>query len=245
MFNSKLLSGILAFILVIGLATPAFAQVIVGSNTIQSTQVFTPQHGPVNASFTGPLLYPGTIGSTFPNTGQTFTPTQPFLLGADVFYADFLNIGGFDTITINVWDGSVPGTGNLLGSASTTVDITGSTVANPLVVHVNFVPTIALVPGNTYALEFLGTLGGASIMVAGDDGYLGGIAYQNNNPRINIDWGFVTYYSDVNVGGNMLSIDSSSLILAGLQSSAIWMIPTLAGIAGAGFYLVKFRTNKE
>jgi hypothetical protein len=43
-----------------------------------------------------------------------------------------------------------------------------------------------------------------------------------------------------------LSIDSSALLLAGIQSSAIWMIiPTLAGIAGAGFYLVKFRTNKE
>lgn len=47
------------------------------------------------------------------------------------------------------------------------------------------------------------------------------------------------------VGGELLSIDSTALMLAGLQSSAIWMIPTLAGLAGAGFYLVKFRTNKE
>jgi len=47
------------------------------------------------------------------------------------------------------------------------------------------------------------------------------------------------------VGGELLPIDSTALMLAGLQSSAIWMIPTLAGVAGAGFYLIKFRTNKK
>ena len=47
------------------------------------------------------------------------------------------------------------------------------------------------------------------------------------------------------VGGEFLPIDSTSLVLAGIQSSAIWMLPVLAGIASAGVYLVKFRTNKE
>jgi len=47
------------------------------------------------------------------------------------------------------------------------------------------------------------------------------------------------------VAGEFLLIDSTALMLAGLSSSAIWMIPTLAGIAGAGLYLIKFRTNKE
>jgi len=47
------------------------------------------------------------------------------------------------------------------------------------------------------------------------------------------------------VGGELLPIDSTALLLAGLQSSAIWMLPVLAGVAGTGFYLVKFRTNKE
>jgi len=47
------------------------------------------------------------------------------------------------------------------------------------------------------------------------------------------------------VGGEFLPIDSTALILAGLQTSAIWMLPVLAGVAGAGFYLIKFRTNKE
>ncbi len=47
------------------------------------------------------------------------------------------------------------------------------------------------------------------------------------------------------VGGEIISLDSTSLLIAGLQTSAIWMIPTLAALAGAGFYLVRFRTNKE
>ena len=47
------------------------------------------------------------------------------------------------------------------------------------------------------------------------------------------------------VAGELLSFDSSALVVAGLTSSAIWMIPTIAGLAGAGLYLVKFRTNRD
>jgi len=47
------------------------------------------------------------------------------------------------------------------------------------------------------------------------------------------------------VGGEFLQIDNTALMLAGLQSSAIWMIPTLAGLAATGFYLIKYRSNKE
>jgi len=43
------------------------------------------------------------------------------------------------------------------------------------------------------------------------------------------------------VGGESLSIDSTALVLAGLQSSAIWMLPVLAGAAGAGFAAFKIR----
>jgi hypothetical protein len=47
------------------------------------------------------------------------------------------------------------------------------------------------------------------------------------------------------VGGEILQIDNTAFLLAGISQSAAWMIPTLAGLAGAGVYLVKFRTNKE
>jgi len=50
---------------------------------------------------------------------------------------------------------------------------------------------------------------------------------------------------DPAVAGELLSIDSSALVIGGLASSAVWMIPAVAGIAGAGIYLVKSRTNRD
>ena len=57
-----------------------------------------------------------------------------------------------------------------------------------------------------------------------------------------LNWNFLV---DQPVAGELLLLDTSALMIGGLASSAVWMIPTLAGIAGAGLYLVKFRTNKE
>jgi len=47
------------------------------------------------------------------------------------------------------------------------------------------------------------------------------------------------------VGGLPMAIDSNALLLAGIQSNAIWMLPILAGAAGAGAYFVRTRMNKE
>jgi len=47
------------------------------------------------------------------------------------------------------------------------------------------------------------------------------------------------------VGGEVLSIDSPALMLAGLQSSAIWMLPVLAGATGVGAFYIKTRMSKE
>ncbi len=43
------------------------------------------------------------------------------------------------------------------------------------------------------------------------------------------------------VAGELLPLDSSALMIAGLTSMSVWMIPTVLGLAGAGVYLVKFR----
>jgi len=250
MINNKLLAGTLALVLVAGLGTPALAQ-IAGPTVSGTSQVLTPQHGPVDQSFTGPFNNAPFVGPNLANTGhgQTFIPTQTFLLGVDVFSGDFFG-GGSDTITVSVWDGSAPGTGNLLGSASATLDVTGATIGNPAVFHVNFVPTIILVPGNTYSLQFGGLFGptsgqGSVLFASSINPYAGGVLFQNGNSFANFDFGFVTYFSDKYVGGDMLPIDSTALMLAGLQSSAIWMLPALAGIAGVGAYFIRTRMTKE
>jgi len=70
-----------------------------------------------------------------------------------------------------------------------------------------------------------------------------------NTSGIGLWHGTAKLTSEINpptpVAGKLLTLDSSALVIGGLASSAVWMIPTLAGIAGAGIYLVKFRTNRD
>jgi hypothetical protein len=50
---------------------------------------------------------------------------------------------------------------------------------------------------------------------------------------------------EAQVGGEFLPNNPTALLLAGLQTSAIWIIPVLAGAAGAGAFYIKTRMNKE
>jgi len=50
---------------------------------------------------------------------------------------------------------------------------------------------------------------------------------------------------EAQVGGEFLPNNPTALLLAGLQTSAVWIIPVLAGAAGAGAFYIKTRMNKE
>jgi hypothetical protein len=47
------------------------------------------------------------------------------------------------------------------------------------------------------------------------------------------------------VAGELLPLDSTALLIGGLTSMSVFMIPAVAGIAGAAVYLVKFRANRD
>lgn len=47
------------------------------------------------------------------------------------------------------------------------------------------------------------------------------------------------------VGGLPMAIDGNALVLAGIQSTAMWMLPVVAGAAGVGAYFIKTRMNKD
>jgi len=49
----------------------------------------------------------------------------------------------------------------------------------------------------------------------------------------------------VPVGGEFLPIDSTALVLAGLQTSAIWMLPVLAGVAGSAFGILYIKSRRN
>jgi hypothetical protein len=46
------------------------------------------------------------------------------------------------------------------------------------------------------------------------------------------------------VAGELLPLDSTALLIGGLSSMSVFMIPAVASIAGAAVYLVKFRANE-
>lgn len=47
------------------------------------------------------------------------------------------------------------------------------------------------------------------------------------------------------VGGESLNINTASLFVTGLSANAIWIIPTLAGLAGTGIYFIRSRKDSE
>ncbi len=47
------------------------------------------------------------------------------------------------------------------------------------------------------------------------------------------------------IGGEFLPIDSTALVLAGLQTSAIWMLPVLAGVAGSAFGILYIKSRRN
>ncbi|MGI0041367.1 MAG: DUF1194 domain-containing protein [Nitrosopumilaceae archaeon] len=47
------------------------------------------------------------------------------------------------------------------------------------------------------------------------------------------------------VGGESLNINTMSLLVAGLNANAIWMVPALVGAAGTGAYFIRARINKN
>jgi hypothetical protein len=47
------------------------------------------------------------------------------------------------------------------------------------------------------------------------------------------------------VGGEFLPIDSTALFVSGIQTSAVWILPAVAGLAGTGYYLIRFRAKQE
>ena len=61
-----------------------------------------------------------------------------------------------------------------------------------------------------------------------------------------IDDVLVQFTSEPTVAGELVPLNTTALFISGLSSSMIWMVPTLAGIAGVGVYFIQTRThNKE
>lgn len=239
---NSFLAVVLSFVLVAGMTSPVFAQMQplaqAGTNTINPDPF-------VDIINPGPVTIICGAGALSSPLAQSFVPTADNL---DAVEVELLTLSLVTTspVTINVYDGA--GTGGLL-IGSTSNDDGNFAPFGSSVVRFQFASPIPLIPGNTYTIQVTINDGASDFDWNATVDNVPGIVEECGGVGAFplFDYIFATYFDPnfVVVGGEFLPIDSTALVLAGLQSSAVWMIPTLAGIAGAGFYLVKFRTNKE
>jgi len=70
-----------------------------------------------------------------------------------------------------------------------------------------------------------------------------------DGPTLGTPWTFIWAFEGVGgvsqfpVGGEFLPIDNSALLIAGVSANAVWILPMLAGLAGAGIYLTRSKFN--
>ena len=195
---NKIIAGTLALVFIAGLGLPAFAQTsVIDSSPVASTQVFEPQHGTSDQSFTGPFDTSGGGFSTSQQiTAQTFTATEHNLVGVDLFLYEFDGLS--ETVAVRIFDG--PLFGAVIGSTSMVVTLNpGTDFQNPQQVHFDFNPFVRLVPGQTFALQFEASPDDPKlpqILAALSSGnpYSGGSLIQSSTTFPDLDFGFVTYF---------------------------------------------------
>jgi len=251
----KILAGTLAFVLVIGISTPAFGQEsenpsISDGSVATATVLLTPSNGAVDIETIFSLVPESACINVINfQTGQDFIPNADNMIAIDVLITPAV-LNNPNPFTVNIYEGSVPlpGANNQIGTTSTHLGLPSVGVTDT--VHFTFPTPVMLTPGQPHAIELLVNDGSSDFAWSvdfGDNNRIPGDV-QCGLVQQGFEYLFATYFEEIvngPVGGELFPIDTTSLMLAGLQSSAIWMIPTLAGLAGAGFYLIKFRTNKK
>ena len=237
--TQRLLAGTLALVLVAGMTSPAFAAVeLVTNGDFQDPDIDTPGF----VIFPGPAGIPGWMtdfGLPFGIEIQDNIAGAPIgVPGVDQFVELDSNDNSNMKQAITTENGKMY---TLSFDYSPRPNQSAETNGIEVSWDGNLLDTIAVAGGGTtdwneYSYEVSAT--GASTVIEflaiGTSDSLGG--YIDNVSVIEIE---------KPVAGELLSLDSSALVVAGLTSSAIWMIPTLAGIAGAGVYLVKLRANRD
>jgi len=266
---NRLLAGTLAIVLIAGLGTPAFAEDsgrthIEDSPVLTTTALLTPTGAdPDDIVYENGDPSPGAPGFLI----HTFSVAHDFVLGNSAAITDVHFIltdqGGTDfdgEIQYSIFgDSGGPDITNILGSGNgknvETEFLGTGPFGDRIEVWFDLEDPVSLDAGVTYWLLFHAGIGFTSppdYAMEDSTGPVGECtrSYSGgnlNNPIITctFDSWFQITAKQQKVGGELLPIDSTALMLAGLQTSAIWMLPVLAGLAGAGFYLVKFRMNKE
>ena len=132
------------------------------------------------------------------------------------------------------WDGTI--LFECIGLASTMGIGIANSVGDPEVV--------SIYDANFNLLESQVPPAGANVYVGFDRGGLAQIKFlEITGDFFSLD--DLQHNCSADVGGEFLSMDTTALFVAGMQSSVMWMIPMLAGAAGVGTLYIRTRMNKD
>jgi len=218
-FNTKLLAGALAMVLVAGMSSPAFA----GAN-----------------GFVG--VYDGSNWSLTTNGGNgslvDSSPVSLKIIGSNTGEGEFFNT----TLEIDAqctgqysfdWDYLTNDEGSFHDPAGYIVDgaFTQLTIDDD--------EEFSVQSGSESILVTQGQPFGFYVHTLDNEAGAAMITISNFEPAV------CEQQQTTSVAGELLPLDSSALVIGGLSSMSAFMIPAVAGIAGAAVYLIKFRANKE
>jgi len=245
-FN-RLLAGTLALVLVSGLVSPAFADLVAGMEettlgTMSPQAVGTQQAcNDIDYTFTG--TGSGSLGATnFVDSDFTVRVWSNTCDVMEIFTGVFtvralmadVEVDGVGTATVTEETGVFANNGN---GAVGWSEFSGDFIVSDIYDLFNVLPP-AYDLMTDFGPVFDFTPMGFFDPVSTDAGIF------NVNSPIS-DGSFMAQLKQKPVGGELLPIDSTALVLAGIQTSAIWMLPVLAGAVGVGAYYIKTRMNKE
>jgi len=201
-------------------------------------------HGLVDQSTTGPGT--GNLGlADTENYGQEFIPTVDNLVAVEI---ELRQVGliSAEPITVRIRDGQGL-FGTILGTTQTHLGLPG--VGNNVLVHFDFPAPVPLTPGNshTFTLDLNNAADFSSIRITHDgstNSYPAGITITNFGLNPNLDFIFATLFEQQTqpVGGELIPIETTSLLLAGAQSFS-WMIPVVLSVLGIGLFVVSRKSK--
>jgi len=249
--TNRLLAGTLALVLVAGLASPAFAQVAGIESTpggpISPQGVANPQHGSLdietifslpNQSSCNDIL---TAAGPSPGAGQDYIPNANNIVSLDVELRPDSSLASAHPITVNIYDGSlsITAANNLLGTTS--ADLGYPALFTFGTVHFDFAAPVPLTPGQPHVIQLVVNDGSSNIDWAVNlsdviPGQIECVGFPSAAEYL-----FATYFDEIivngPVGGELIPIETTSLLLAGVQSFS-WMIPVILSVVGIGLFVV-------
>ena len=253
----------MALVLVAGLGTPAFAVeggfVLANEPTIFDSDTFS------ISSVVDPVVFdnggvPALVGGWIYDSN--FHPVDDFELAQDTVITDlhFVNFGTLGSIQFFIYADASGQPGNLLASGNA-IDVEINSIGDGFdeVWFLLDEPFLANA-GERYWFGLHTTDNVLTSWAPSTDVGFGEAFHQSfefppitfidrgpdDTPEFRVHlWFQLTGHPPDVVGGELLPIDSTALMLAGLQTSAIWMLPVLAGVAGSAFGVLYIKSRRN